>query len=534
MLADMARGLTTLTYGALMALVLLASCSAEVTTPGDLAAGGGGTGGATDGGGGSPICGDCPGPDGDDDCSESCDVVAGTCASPDPDGSPCGEGRHCRNGVCGADHLWSKRFGAPDRNQRLSSMAATPSGELVIGGTLTGDVDFGTGLVAGGQSSQDWTAFFAVFSADGDALQARSFGPTDGQSGMRASAYPGGGIVVGGNFYDEIDLGGGNFTGAGSYDAYLARFDAAYEHFFSLHIGQQMYDDTVSDFAVTGTGDIIVGGAFEGTMQIGTFTLTNVAGASTRDAYLAKVTAAGEVEWARRYGASGSEPGVGITLDANGDIILTTSSFDAVDFGEAQENAGSRDAYVIRLDADGNHLWTRAIAGPSDDRAGAVLIDAAGVIYVCGSFEGALLSAGAELRGAGERDAFLVALQPTGELSWARALGGPNEDSTCGLAWSPVGNFVVGFTFDESTEVAGHTFVGAGGRELLTFEMDVAGNLLWARVDGGTDSDDLVGLIVTADGTYLGGSVWSPLIDFGGNPLPAQGGIDIVLAKLAP
>ncbi len=42
----------------------------------------------------------CPGPDGDADCTEMCNEVAGMCTTPDPNGSDCGGGDICVSSVC--------------------------------------------------------------------------------------------------------------------------------------------------------------------------------------------------------------------------------------------------------------------------------------------------------------------------------------------------------------------------------------------------------------------------------------------------
>ena len=42
----------------------------------------------------------CPGPDGDDNCTESCDEQLDSCTAPDPDGAPCAGDGECRLGKC--------------------------------------------------------------------------------------------------------------------------------------------------------------------------------------------------------------------------------------------------------------------------------------------------------------------------------------------------------------------------------------------------------------------------------------------------
>lgn len=47
----------------------------------------------------------CPGADGDVDCSESCDETTDSCSANDPNGSPCGNGNTCQNGLCTTDNF---------------------------------------------------------------------------------------------------------------------------------------------------------------------------------------------------------------------------------------------------------------------------------------------------------------------------------------------------------------------------------------------------------------------------------------------
>ncbi len=47
----------------------------------------------------------CPGPDGDADCSESCDETVDACTGNDPNNSSCGPGDTCQNGLCVAGNF---------------------------------------------------------------------------------------------------------------------------------------------------------------------------------------------------------------------------------------------------------------------------------------------------------------------------------------------------------------------------------------------------------------------------------------------
>lgn len=58
----------------------------------------------------------CPAPDGDADCSESCDEAAQTCTAPDPDGSPCTDSVFCNGADLCAQGTCSRHMGDPCAN----------------------------------------------------------------------------------------------------------------------------------------------------------------------------------------------------------------------------------------------------------------------------------------------------------------------------------------------------------------------------------------------------------------------------------
>ncbi|HEX9842485.1 MAG TPA: hypothetical protein VGC20_07030 [bacterium] len=74
----------------------------------------------------------------------------------------------------------------------------------------------------------------------------------------------------------------------------------------------------------------------------------------------------------------------------------------------ASRSAGSRDAWIFRIDKDGNTLWNRTLGGVDDDEASAVVPMVDGAFVVAGTERS---------KGAGQEDAWVLRLNALGRLA---------------------------------------------------------------------------------------------------------------------
>lgn len=79
------------------------------------------------------------------------------------------------------------------------------------------------------------------------------------------------------------------------------------------------------------------------------------------DVYLIRTDAAGEVMWEKTYGGDAYESGLDITQTDDGNLLIS---------GVATSSMGDMDAYLIKIDQDGNELWAKTYGGPLDEMAG--------------------------------------------------------------------------------------------------------------------------------------------------------------------
>src|SRR5207249_271330 len=121
--------------------------------------------------------------------------------------------------------------------------------------------------------------------------------------------------------------------------------------------------------ASDGAGDAYAFGKFSGNINLGGNTL---ASAGLSDVWLAKWNAAGAHQWSKGYGDSHNQSPVDVAVDGAGAVYFGTqlAQGTSVSFGGASLIANGADFAVAKLDAAGNHAWSKLFG---DAMSGAVL-----------------------------------------------------------------------------------------------------------------------------------------------------------------
>lgn len=158
--------------------------------------------------------------------------------------------------------VWQQTFLSEDRLV-ITALDVGPDGQVFLGGSTWGEVDFGTHF-------RDWATerlFLAALDANGERVWAEHFdgaSPGGGQFLRSVAVDPAGQLVVLASVNNQIDFGGGPLTPDDDIAyGYLvtAKLDACGGHLWSRLIGQSTY---TIDGVVTAlpSGDLILGGTF--------------------------------------------------------------------------------------------------------------------------------------------------------------------------------------------------------------------------------------------------------------------------------
>jgi hypothetical protein len=337
----------------------------------------------------------------------------------------------------------------------------------------------------------------------------KPLGGPDQESATGVAADDEGNSFVVGTFEGQAAFDSFHLASAGGSDVFVAKLDQQAHVVWAVAVGGPGTDEG-RGIALAPSGDLYVAGTFSGKADFDPGPgRTELASAGGTDAFLLRLSAKGELVWARRLGGDQADQGIGVAVAA--DAVWVTGSFKgAMDFKESSppmslKSKGGRDAFVAKLDLDGHLLWARQIGGTKDDEGRGVAAGRNGEVWVAGNFE-ATPSLGPEggtldIQSAGRSDVFLVRLDSTGRLLWSGRIGGEGEDTCEGLAATQAGGAAVIGEFWHSADVDPGpgvlSYVSHGLTDAFLVSVDGTGRMLWAWQYGEVGAD--LGLGVAAD-----------------------------------
>ena len=182
--------------------------------------------------------------------------------------------------------------------------------------------------------------------------------------------------------------------------------------------------------------------------------------------------------------------------------------------------------------------------GTGVDYISSMAVDGSGTTYSVGAYEGTVdfdPGSGTEsLTSTGVDDTFVVKLDSSGELVWAKSLGGSSQDQAMDVASDDSGNvYILGrFTgtadFDPGLGVSNLTSNGAF--DVFIVKLNSSGDFLWAKSYGNSYDDQPHAVAVDSSGKVYITGWFQQTVDFdpgaGVTNFASAGGTDAYLLKL--
>lgn len=215
--------------------------------------------------------------------------------------------------------------------------------------------------------------------------------------------------------------------------------------------------------------------------------------AGGKDALLLRTDDNGSLQWSRTYGGSGDETAFGVNALSNGGYAACGESFSA---------SAAGDAFLFRTDSAGNLLWWKNYGSPYYDIAYSFLQLS----------DGGFVLAGLTETNPGDYDAFLIRTDSNGDTLWTKIFGGPGIDHAVQVIQTNDG----GFFF--CGKILSY---GAGYCDCWLVKTDANGNLQWTNFIGGAGWDEAMSVVERPDGYAL----------CGGTNSGGQGNYDFLLFK---
>ena len=222
-------------------------------------------------------------------------------------------------------------------------------------------------------------------------------------------------------------------------DAILFRFNEQHEFVWKKRFGGEADDAGNALIEHSGGGVYVAGYAKSITGDVS----GNHGGS---DFWLFK-TNPSDLVWQKCYGGSNDEAANDLIETADGGLLLAgyTSSSD----GDIGNHYGQEDAWLVKTGIDGALEWEKTYGGSGNDRANQVLQTADGGYIIAGYTDSA---DGLPGKNTGDQDAWLIKVDHNGNLQWQQTYGGPFDDVANSLTMNNFGGYTfVGTTTNEQS-----------------------------------------------------------------------------------
>jgi hypothetical protein len=342
------------------------------------------------------------------------------------------------------DTLWTKTFGDVNTEEGRAVQLTTDTGYIIAGYTTS----YGPG---------DADLFLIKTNSSGTALWTQVYGGTGNDAAYAIQQTRDSGYVIAGYT---------NSFGAGNYDVYLLKTDAAGDTSWTKTYGGDSLERSYSVQKTFDNGYIITG-------------YTRSFGAGNADVWLLKTDSLGDTTWTKTYGGAGNDQCYSVDQTADSGYVLAgwSTSF------------GNYDMYVIKTYANGDTMWTKTYGGQYDDEAYSVqqTIDNG---YIIAGYTSVLSPT--------HPDLYIVKTDTDGDTAWTRTFGNASYDD---VAWS------VEQIADSGYIIAGYTYSYGLGTptypNMWLIKLDINGNTVFTQTYGGSSSDHAYSVKQTSDNGYI-------------------------------
>jgi hypothetical protein len=231
------------------------------------------------------------------------------------------------------------------------------------------------------------------------------------------------------------------------------------------------------------------------------------AGANSDDAFVVRLSADGEIMWTLQFGDAGEADRLyGLALGENGMVYTTGYTRAAL----GSENLGDKDIIVAGISGDGTLSWLEQFGGTGEDKGYSVAVDGDRV-YI----------AGVIATDAGGLDAFVSAYSLAGEQAWTQSFGTLEWDEAQGVAVGPDGMvYVTGFVAGALGE---NEFFG--DKDVFTAAFGPDGDMLWNDQLGTPGNDKGAAIVAHSGGDVYAAGYSDQGID------GTAGGFDVVVLR---
>jgi len=296
--------------------------------------------------------------------------------------------------------IWAKQFlGAVQPN-----ITSDHLGNILITGfnNDTCDLDPGIGVFKLGTVGSIGGQFILKLNSQGNFVWAKRVLLSDLSTSFSSLTYSIktdylGNIYTTGYFTNTIVLNPGGLsysvTTTGGNDAFVSKLDSSGNFKWAKQFGSSGWDAATA-VTLDNNGNAYVTGIFFNTVDFDpSASVYNLSSSGQDDVFILKLDSLGNFIWAKQIGGSDYQNTQAIQLDGSGNIYTGAWFKSSVDVDPSSAiynltSTGDSDAYILKLDNNGNFIWAKQIGGTKYDDVRSIFVDASNNVYTAGNYTG--------------------------------------------------------------------------------------------------------------------------------------------------
>ncbi|MED5350792.1 MAG: hypothetical protein VYB50_04815, partial [Candidatus Thermoplasmatota archaeon] len=357
-------------------------------------------------------------------------------------------------------------------------ITASDDGGIIVGGTMIGNLTFGSTTLIGDFSTD---SFIAKLDGNGNWLWATQFDTISENGGVSVTGLdltPTGDVIATGGHTGTTDFDGTTVTSTDE-DVYIAKLSSSTGAIIFVKNAGGIGQEVSTDVKVDSSGNIWQLGYVYDAFTVDGITFDSI---GIVDTFLAKYNSLGTatmVTGAKSGSDSDLVASFSLAIDGQDNLYFSGYFSGSVNAQSISlTSSGGNDMHVMKVYNNGAFDW--GISGgkaSTDDSIEKITVSNNGIVFATGNFAGTLTLGSQTVTSSGNDDVFVASITSTGSWGWTESFGGNSYETSLGIDYQSNGNIGVGGAFAEQVTKGAQTITSVNGIDLFVWEIDPSRNL---------------------------------------------------------
>lgn len=368
--------------------------------------------------------------------------------------------------------------------------------------------------------------FVCKIDNQGNYIWASSAGSEQADYGKDLAVNSKGEVFVTGYFFDKAIFGNSEISAFRNSDIFVAKLDSLGNWVWATNADGSGFDRGNS-IVIDNNNNSYISGYYESTINFDAITLNSL---GSKDIFVAKLDSVGNWIWAKTAGSTSSDESYNINIDNNYQNLYLSGYFTSTaTFGSTNLiSAGARDPFIAKISVAGNWDWAKRVGSSNNDEITASFVDNSG-IYVSGFYSKSFSIDTFNLSTPAGRDIWLAKINSNGNWIWVKSLNGLGDDGIYSITGNS-DNILISGAFEQNLNSGSKTINASSGRNGFYSKLDKDGNTQYLKAIKGKLNVDAYSITINNNNTFILGSFFDSIY-INNDTITSKGESDIFLFR---